>query len=100
MKNFLKILLLLLTITFSATSITNAAEDIDGDKIIDELDTQDTYYNVIDNHLHKYFLYDFSKDISTTSDDTIITNIVAINKDNKVVYLDNSERKYISFNEI
>lgn len=100
MKNFLKILLLLFITAFSVTNTTNATEDTDGDRIIDELDTQNTYYNVIDNHLHKYFLYDFSKDISTTSNNAIITNIIAINKDNKVVYLDNSERKYISFNEI
>jgi predicted class III extradiol MEMO1 family dioxygenase len=85
MKNFLTILLLIFSITFSAAY---ASEDIDGDGINDDIDTQNTYYNVISSDLHKYFLYDFSKDVSKTSDSTTINNIKALSKDNTLVYLD------------
>lgn len=97
MKNFLTILLLIFSISFQGVY---AAWDKDWDGINDDIDTQDTYYNVIDTDLHKYFLYDFSKNVSKTSDGSMINNIKALSKDNNLVYLDWSERKYIALNNI
>lgn len=102
MKNFLKILVLIFSVILSTLSITYANEDIDidWDGINNEIDTEDTYYNVINNDIRKYFLYDFSKLIFSTSDNSDINNIIALSKDNSIVYLKNWERKYISLDNI
>lgn len=80
--------------------MAHAVDDIDGDGIIDENDTENTYYNVISNDMKQYFEIVFSKSVSTTSKNELLENIVALDKNQKIVYINASDRKYISLNDI